>query len=412
MLDQAVKTYYKGQMIVKVPLSSGGGDLYFTKSDNLEVRFIRRVNLDDNKYQFNGYDEFINMNNFKYLKINYSQGKEISRIGSNVNKNDKGSNQIRSNNYYEGSWLGALFYCIGNYIIAIPKREGNGWSCYGPGNVNPQETQTFIIADSGGSQFNWAAWYLFYQPTYNNIIGPSDPWLPYYGGNYDPNNPPAYMPPPGGVNPIDPGLIQQPVSEFFELSPPYIWNYEGDDGTTFNDTKPNDEPYIDFHPMDQSNILAPKFVSLVKNLRSFVKNNSKVMSALQKWSGFSKQEILNSLEYRYGNGPQVYVSGTNTVGVFGKYNHKNSPGVLFIDPVTVDKYQQSQLNSKEGDALAFMLSIIVLHEFTHYGTNLLGVRNTGRFKFKETGYAFEEMLFDVTMTEKNLSEVYIQFIKR
>jgi hypothetical protein len=32
-LDNAVKTYYKGQMIVKVPLSSGCGDLYFTKSD-------------------------------------------------------------------------------------------------------------------------------------------------------------------------------------------------------------------------------------------------------------------------------------------------------------------------------------------------------------------------------------------
>lgn len=31
LIEKAVKTYYKDQMIVKVPLSSGGGDLYFTK---------------------------------------------------------------------------------------------------------------------------------------------------------------------------------------------------------------------------------------------------------------------------------------------------------------------------------------------------------------------------------------------
>ncbi len=196
-------------MIVKVPLSSGGGDLYFTKSDQLEVQFIRRVNLDDNKNQFSGYDEFINMNNYRYLKINYSEGKEISRIGSNSSKNNKGSNQIRSNNYFEGSWFGAMLYCIGEYIIAIPRRYGNGWKCYGPGNDEEQGTQDYITADAGGSgQFNWAAWYLFYQPTYNNIIGPSDPWLPYYGGYYDPSNQPTYIPPPGGLNPNYPGLIQ------------------------------------------------------------------------------------------------------------------------------------------------------------------------------------------------------------
>ncbi|MDP3392317.1 hypothetical protein [Sediminibacterium sp.] len=37
ILDQTLKTYYKGQMILKMPLSSGGGNLYFTKTDHLEV---------------------------------------------------------------------------------------------------------------------------------------------------------------------------------------------------------------------------------------------------------------------------------------------------------------------------------------------------------------------------------------
>jgi hypothetical protein len=72
--------------------------------------------------------------------------------------------------------LGALLYCIGNYIVAIPKREGNGWSCYGPGNDNSQGVQNFNPADTGGNQFNWALWYLLNelanQPSGQS--GPSD----------------------------------------------------------------------------------------------------------------------------------------------------------------------------------------------------------------------------------------------
>ncbi len=41
LIDKAAKTYYKGQMIVKIPLSSGGGHFYFTKTNRLEVQLIR-----------------------------------------------------------------------------------------------------------------------------------------------------------------------------------------------------------------------------------------------------------------------------------------------------------------------------------------------------------------------------------
>ncbi|WP_026764675.1 hypothetical protein [Sediminibacterium salmoneum] len=62
ILDQTTKTYYKGQMILKMPLSNGGGNLYFTKTDHLEAYFIRIVSIDDNfNTNFNGYYEFIDM---------------------------------------------------------------------------------------------------------------------------------------------------------------------------------------------------------------------------------------------------------------------------------------------------------------------------------------------------------------
>jgi len=291
---------------------------------------------------------------------------------------------------------------MGHYIFSIPKRGPDGeWGCSVLGGEGDGDN------DEDGDEL----------PPYFPIIYPPNP----------PSLPPGYNPPPANTPPpvVWYPIILDPYNNFtIELDPdflfnyldvPFAWTYEGDDGTIFSDNKPNDEPYIDFHPMDQSHILAPKFVTLVKNLRSFVKNNLRVMNALQRWSGFSKQEILNKLEYRFANGPQVYVSGPNTVGVYGKYNHELSPGVLFIDLVTVDKYQQSQLNSKEEDALAFMLSIVVLHEFTHFSTNILGVRNTGRFSFKETGNEFEKMLFDVIVKDGpngNLNAVYIKFLKK
>ena len=67
ILEKTLKTYYKGQMILKMPLSSGGGNLYFAKTDHLEVQFIRIVSADDQiNTPFNGYYEFIDMKTYSY----------------------------------------------------------------------------------------------------------------------------------------------------------------------------------------------------------------------------------------------------------------------------------------------------------------------------------------------------------
>lgn len=102
-LDQTTKTYYKGQMILKMPLSEGGGNLYFTKTDHLEVYFIRIIPIDDNfNTPFNGYYEFINMATYEYQKIIIKNGLIQSKATAKKNSLIK-SNSIANFSY---SWLG------------------------------------------------------------------------------------------------------------------------------------------------------------------------------------------------------------------------------------------------------------------------------------------------------------------
>ncbi len=211
LLDKATKTYYKGQMIVKIPLSSGGGHFYFTKKDRLDVQFIRVVssNVQLNKF-FSGYYEFIDMNTFAYQVINFKAGSETNRVKHGFSQPNIALGVIKRNSgeggYYEGSWFGAFIHCITNYLIAIPKPEGSGWRCYGPGSV-----ENATPGDAGGSIFDWPTWFLTNPPlNYNLPPGPSSPWQ-YYDGNagyYDPINTNLYYPPSISNNPSDPNISQ------------------------------------------------------------------------------------------------------------------------------------------------------------------------------------------------------------
>ncbi|TAG29797.1 MAG: hypothetical protein EAZ13_09880, partial [Sphingobacteriia bacterium] len=224
------------------------------------------------------------------------------------------------------------------------------------------------------------------------------------GGGYDPNNPISFVP-PSLLNPNNPNLPQSPIVNLTEFNPPYIWEYQGDDGTVFVDIDPTIEPYLEFNPSDNYEIRFPRFTELVKNLKSFVKNNPKLFNALQKWSGFSKQEILEKLIFRQGNGPKIKVN--QLAGAYGHYNHKNAPGILEIDEAVVAGLEISQLQStKQGTA--FLLAVTILHEFVHFGENSNGIKNTGKFEF---GDQFEIMTFGVTITTVNAIRVSILFNK-
>jgi hypothetical protein len=109
----ATKTFINDLMIVRVPLLSGEGEMFFAKKINgkeLEVLFFRRVGTYDNvSKNFTGYYESINMTNYVYHKIDYVNGVKVGEFKSQSIKIKSSQNsEIKTfESDYEGSWLGA-----------------------------------------------------------------------------------------------------------------------------------------------------------------------------------------------------------------------------------------------------------------------------------------------------------------
>ena len=184
--------------------------------------------------------------------------------------------------------------------------------------------------------------------------------------------------------------------------PPFIWSYLGEDGTLFTDPAPLLEPNFQFDLSDNYESLYPLFTNMVKNLKTFVKNNPKVLTALQTYSGFSKQQILNHLTY--GQGPKIKVEEMN--GRFGFDNKNNGTKTLHIRASYVRGLEQSFLESTK-EATAFLLAITILHEYVHLGTSLNNI-SEGVYDF---GYGFERDAFNVIVDDNNAGTVVIKFSK-
>jgi hypothetical protein len=141
---------------------------------------------------------------------------------------------------------------------------------------------------------------------------------------------------------------------------------------------------------------------MVKNLKTFVKNNPKVLNALQKYSGFSKQQILNHLTF--GQGPNIKVEEMN--GRFGFYNKNNGNKTLHIRASYVRGLEQSHLQSTQ-EATAFLLAVTILHEYVHLGTTQNNI-SEGVYDF---GYGFERDAFNVIVDDDNAGTVVLKFSK-
>jgi hypothetical protein len=183
---------------------------------------------------------------------------------------------------------------------------------------------------------------------------------------------------------------------------PFTWTYVNDDGSTFNDNYPNTNPDFQFDPNDNYGNLYPNFTNLVKNLKTFVKNSPEVLNALQKWSGFSKQQILDKLTF--GHGPIIKVEEMS--GRFGFYNKNTSENTLHMRASYVRGLEQSQLASTK-QATAFLLAVTILHEFVHYGTGLNNI-SEGQYDF---GLGFERDAFNVIVDDDNAGDVVVKFSK-
>ena len=214
------------------------------------------------------------------------------------------------------------------------------------------------------------------------------------GGSYGGGDPSG-----GGWGPYDPG------TQDIDPPPPFTWTFSGDDGTTFSDPDPTLEPDLQFDPVDNIETTYPNLTKLIKNLKSFVKDNPEVMSALQKYSGMSKQKILAILTY--GKGLTVKVTDVEMDGKYANYNsNKYGVNILRIRASYVRGLEQAVLPSTKK-ATAFLLAASMLHELVHYGTGQNKI-NEGIWDF---GYGFERDAFTMIVEDNNAGNLVLKFKK-
>jgi hypothetical protein len=189
-------------------------------------------------------------------------------------------------------------------------------------------------------------------------------------GDYLPCNPdPDYVlptiPPPPGTEYILPcSGIDIPVEdnpggdpegneeEEDEAIPPFIWKYTDDNNNDedVTDNFPSNKPSFQFLTSDNYETKYPRFTDLVKNLKSFVMNNRKVLFALQKWTGFSQNEIIEHLSF--GNGPIIKI--VPMIGAYGYFNGSENPAILNIRQNYVDALEVAPF-SYTRESLSFIV---------------------------------------------------------
>jgi hypothetical protein len=192
--SSAKKTFDKDLMVVRIPLESGGGEIFFGKKlygNNLEVKFYRQVGTFDSiSKNFSGYSETIDMGNYEYHKLDFINGVKVKELRSkSVNLSDDTKSGTTTFDD-RPSWLSAFWDCLKLYILSVPKWDSkeNEWkcSCFCSDGSSPKKLED-PLSPGGGFIFPPT---FFFPPT--NLIPPRV-WDPF------PIN-------PGGVGPGGSGL--------------------------------------------------------------------------------------------------------------------------------------------------------------------------------------------------------------
>ena len=153
-------------------------------------------------------------------------------------------------------------------------------------------------------------------------------------------------------------------------------------------------------------ILAPKLVNALRNLRSFVENNPNVLNGLIQFSAQSQAQILYDLTY--GAGPEVIIGQPTDVNgnpVIGQFRSA-VPNAVTLDGTFINQLENTD-SAAASEALSFYLAVTLLHEYTHLGNRANGITFLG-----EAGNAFEQAVFGVVVGESNAGQVMIQFTSR
>lgn len=146
----------------------------------------------------------------------------------------------------------------------------------------------------------------------------------------------------------------------------------------------------------------PKLTEYLKNKIPELKNNQFVINKLVQYSELSSQQVINDL--KWGQGPTIQIAqldirGVDCYGIFSSV----TPNVLTIDIDFVNLLENST-PGPEGDSLAFLLGVTILHEYVHLGDFVDGIDQPG-----EEGLLFEQATYGETIWLNNAGEVLIKW---
>jgi hypothetical protein len=146
----------------------------------------------------------------------------------------------------------------------------------------------------------------------------------------------------------------------------------------------------------------PKLTEFLKNKIPELKNNQFIINKLVQYSELSSQQVINDL--KWGKGPTIQIAQLDSRGVdcYGIFSSA-TPNVLTIDIDFVNLLENST-PGPEGDSLAFLLGVTILHEYVHLGDFVDGIDQPG-----EEGLLFEQATYGETIWLSNAGDVLIKW---
>ena len=184
----------------------------------------------------------------------------------------------------------------------------------------------------------------------------------------------------------------------------------GGDGSARRDSgyvpTPEQAPAVPLHPEFRLDpwirVSNPKFAKLIDNLPSYLSKleNIKVMDALIKFSGFTKEKILELAQP--GKGPLISVISNhpNFSIADGFFNPSEGIHKFYIDKFYADKLETQTIGlAQREQATAFFLTAVTLHEFVHWSRYINGMPGSyfDGNQYNEAGTAFENDAFGMNI---------------
>ena len=147
--------------------------------------------------------------------------------------------------------------------------------------------------------------------------------------------------------------------------------------------------------------ISPALNLYLKRGISKVLENPKIVKALMKNGEFTREQLNE--DFMYGKGPIIQLDPY--IDYYGLFVPKEGSDELKIKMDVVLDLENADGIKK--DALLFLIAVIILHEYVHYGDNQDGVQQE-----VEEGVQFEMDAYGVEVTEYNMEIIIQEWINR